>query len=480
MEMMKHKWWLRATGIILFLLLLGPVQAQPPLAWCTVKNGHMYVSVGKTIPADQLKEFIAKYNLFELDLVNVLQTNKTDTLKKAGWTVVKNNSELLILSRTLKSYDQLQNPVDYMIMSHLKNPDDPPFAGREAVYGVNRFKDKYDFAVQDSLVVFYLRGYRNASNVYLAGTFNKWKTDALRMKKVDSGWIATVPLPPGKHYYKFIADDQWMVDKDNALIENDGMGNDNSVYYKTNQYFSMKGYTHLKKLFVAGSFNDWDASEIELTKTNDGWSIPIYLADGTHTYRFYSMGAWFADPGNPVQLPNEYHSVNSVKRIGEAHLFYLKGYRNAKKVMLIGSFNKWRNYELQMQKVDSGWILPYVVGKGNHEYLFEVDGKKIKDPSDVSVGENSVLVTGADYVFRLKGYAQAKEVFIAGEFNQWSPHSFAMQREGDEWVIKMHVGVGKHLYKFIVDGQWIKDPGNKHWEDDGTGNQNSVIWVSKW
>lgn len=478
--MIKHKRWLVSAGIVVFMLLAGTVRAQKPLANCSVKNGHMYVYVNKSITTDALKDFVAKYNLFELDLLKVLQTNKTDILKKQGWTVVNNNSESLILSRTLVPNGQLNNPVDYITMAHIYNPDDPPFAGREAVYGVNRFKNKYDFALKDSLVVFYLRGYKNASNVFLAGTFNKWKPDALAMKKVDSGWIATVALAPGKHYYKFIADGDWMVDNDNALIENDGMGNDNSVYYKTNQQFSLNGYTHLKKLFVAGSFNDWNQSEIELFKTGNGWYIPVYLAEGTHTYRFYSAGTWFADPGNPEQLPNEHQSVNSVKRLGKAHVFYLKGYQGAKKVMLTGSFNKWRNFELPMQKVDSGWILPYIVGNGNHEYLFEVDGKKVKDPSVTSVGANSVLIKGADYIFRLKGYANAKNVFIAGEFNNWSPKSFAMRREGDEWVIHMHVGVGKHLYKFIVDGKWITDPANKFWEGDGTGNRNSVIWVNKW
>jgi hypothetical protein len=480
MEIMKHKWWLKAAVTILLLLLYVFVQAQSPLLNCTVKNGYMYVTVGKTISVDELKVFEAKYQLFQLNLQQILKTGKTDDLKKAGWAVVKNNSEVLILTRKIPSSGDWENLIDNIVMAHLKSVDDPPFAGREAVFGVNRFQNKYDFAVTDSLVIFYLRGHKNASKVFLAGTFNKWKPDALAMRKVDSGWIATVVLPPGKHYYKFIADGDWMVDKDNRLIENDGMGNDNSVYFKTNQSFLLKGYSHLKNLFVAGSFNDWSPSEIELKKVNGGWHLPVYLADGTHTYRFYSDGNWFADPGNAEQLPNEHQSVNSVKRIGKAHLFYLKGYINAKKVMLVGSFNQWRNHELLMQKTDSGWVLPYAVGNGNHEYAFEVDGKKIKDPSDTSVGEHSVLITGADYVFRLKGYATTKQVFIAGEFNNWSQHSFAMKRQGDEWVIPMHVGVGKHLYKFVVDGTWMIDPANKHWEDDGMGHQNSVIWVSKW
>ena len=54
-----------------------------------------------------------------------------------------------------------------------------------------------------------------------------------------------------------------------------------------------------------------------------------------------------------------------------------------------------------------------------------------------------------------------------------------MQKQGDEWVIPVHLSIGKHQYKFIVDGEWIRDPANKIWEqnDDGTGN--SIIWIDK-
>jgi len=37
--------------------------------------------------------------------------------------------------------------------------------------------------------------------------------------------------------------------------------------------------------------------------------------------------------------------------------------------------------------------------------------------------------------------------------------------------------VGKHLYKFIVDGKWIKDPDDPLWEGNEFGTDNSVIWI---
>jgi 1,4-alpha-glucan branching enzyme len=299
------------------------------------------------------------------------------------------------------------------------------------------------------------------------------------MQQVDSGWIAFVKLGAGKHYYKFIVDDKWTVDKDNQLVENDGQGNDNSVYYKTNIVFALAGNTQAKKMMVAGSFNNWQPDKIALERTTYGWEKQVYLAPGTHTYRFVADGRWFADPANPERFPNEFNEFNSVKTVGEPYLFYLKGNPGAKKVMLMGSFNQWRNDELPMKKTDSGWILPYVLGHGNYEYLFEVDGKTITDPSTVAAGKNSLLIIAPNYTFRLQGFEQAKQIYLAGDFNNWSPNSFAMKREGGEWVIQQHLAPGKHVYKFVVDGKWIVDPANKLREPNEFSEENSVIWMEE-
>ena len=52
-----------------------------------------------------------------------------------------------------------------------------------------------------------------------------------------------------------------------------------------------------------------------------------------------------------------------------------------------------------------------------------------------------------------------------------------MKRIGEEWVFSVHLSIGKHLYKFIVDGKWMIDPGNPLWEDNEYGTNNSVIWI---
>jgi len=188
-----------------------------------------------------------------------------------------------------------------------------------------------------------------------------------------------------------------------------------------------------------------------------------------------------ADPGNSDRLPNEFHDYNSVIRIGRQHLFSFKGFENAKEVVLTGSFNNWRKDELYMEKTTDGWQLLYTIAPGNYEYHFIVDGKLVSQlgHSFASSKEpylNSFMILGANYSFRLKGFPNAKTVYMAGDFNNWNPVSLDMNHDGDEWVTGVHLSTGKHLYKFIVDGKWIIDPNNPLWEQNEYGTGNSVIW----
>src|SRR5438045_9048273 len=120
------------------------------------------------------------------------------------------------------------------------------------------------------MVTFFLSNNLSAKKVRLAGTFTNWINDALPMIKTDSGWIVNVKLDEGKHWYKFIIDDNWTIDDNNVLRENDGRGNINSVYYKTNSIFKIDGYLNARKIYLSGSFNNWRKTDILIYQTSDG------------------------------------------------------------------------------------------------------------------------------------------------------------------------------------------------------------------
>src|SRR5260370_1160634 len=59
-------------------------------------------------------------------------------------------------------------------------------------------------------------------------------------------------------------------------------------------------------------------------------------------------------------------------------------------------------------------------------------------------------------IFRLRGYADAHVVALAGTFNNWNQSQLLFAKEGDEWVCRLNLAPGKYTYKFVVDGNWIQ------------------------
>lgn len=188
--------------------------------------------------------------------------------------------------------------------------------GIRTLYGYNRFKNKLPFAVTDSVVTFFLRGNKEAKQVFLGGSFSKWMPKAIPMKKTDSGWIALVKLAAGKHLYKFIIDGIWNIDDENLMREKDDQGDINSIYYKANATFMLPGFPMAKKVYLAASFNNWRETELSMNKATSSWEIPLYLSDGTYSYKFKADNEWLDDPKNNNRLANKSGGFSSIKSIG--------------------------------------------------------------------------------------------------------------------------------------------------------------------
>ena len=78
-------------------------------------------------------------------------------------------------------------------------------------------------------VLFQFPQHLDAKQVILSGSFNNWDIAKIPMQKSDDGWYTEIPLPPGKHYYKFIVDGKWKVDPMNNLRQVTKEGYINSV-----------------------------------------------------------------------------------------------------------------------------------------------------------------------------------------------------------------------------------------------------------
>jgi len=75
---------------------------------------------------------------------------------------------------------------------------------------------------------------------------------------------------------------------------------------------------------------------------------------------------------------------------------------------------------------------------------------------------------------------EAKNVFVAGSFNEWKPENTPLMRVGDgRWAGALAVKPGRHEYLFVVDGQWLPDPNAKESVQNPFGGRNSVLVVSE-
>lgn len=174
-------------------------------------------------------------------------------------------------------------------------------------------------------------------------------------------------------------------------------------------------------VYLAGEFNGWDPGARAMTDDDgDGvFEVTIELAPGRYAYKFVVDGNWQADP-------------------------------NA------------------ADSVDDGF--------GGSNSVIEVTGDEA--PAATMPGDAARDVTTTGVPFRLEAPG-AGSVFVAGEFNNWSPNQDALRDEDGDGVFEtaLDLDPGRYAYKFVVDGNWQEDPNATESTDDGFGGKNSVIVV---
>ncbi|SVE61513.1 uncharacterized protein METZ01_LOCUS514367, partial [marine metagenome] len=59
------------------------------------------------------------------------------------------------------------------------------------------------------------------------------------------------------------------------------------------------------------------------------------------------------------------------------------------------------------------------------------------------------------------------EVFLAGDFNNWSKTETLMKEINGIYEIILYLKKGEYAYKYIVDGQWLTDENADEFIGDG-------------
>ena len=74
----------------------------------------------------------------------------------------------------------------------------------------------------------------------------------------------------------------------------------------------------------------------------------------------------------------------------------------------------------------------------------------------------------------------AKEVYLAGDFNDWKlDGNSRMKQDSGVWKKRINLARGKYRYRFVIDGNWTEDINNPAKETNPFGSVDSLIEVTQ-
>ncbi|NEN23703.1 hypothetical protein G3O08_09345 [Cryomorpha ignava] len=163
--------------------------------------------------------------------------------------------------------------------------------------------------------VFKLYGNLDAVEVRLAGNFNLWNYTELQMLRTPSGWELHYALAPGMYEYKYVVDNEWILDPNNPYRVERNEGFNSLICIKPNHVFKLDKFETAAEVIVTGTFTDWARKNFKMNHENGAWNFPIYLSSGKYLYRFIVDGEIITDPDNPQTEEAEFDQTCSILKI---------------------------------------------------------------------------------------------------------------------------------------------------------------------
>ena len=81
---------------------------------------------------------------------------------------------------------------------------------------------------------------------------------------------------------------------------------------KGNTTFRLQGYADASVVALAGTFNNWDQSQLVCGREGGAWVCRVDLEPGEYAYKFIVDGNWVLDPDNPNTAEDEAGNTNNV------------------------------------------------------------------------------------------------------------------------------------------------------------------------
>lgn len=139
----------------------------------------------------------------------------------------RNNNNLIILSEH-KQEPGLLNFKEYSSYKGVKSivSSEKDFQqSTKDTYTNSSDKDKESNPDQSEILFKWTKG---GNSVYMTGSFSNWKMRFLLQKDTDGNFATTLSLPRGRHFFKFIVDNDWLCSPD-YVTELDDSNNLNNV-----------------------------------------------------------------------------------------------------------------------------------------------------------------------------------------------------------------------------------------------------------
>jgi 1,4-alpha-glucan branching enzyme len=74
--------------------------------------------------------------------------------------------------------------------------------------------------------------------------------------------------------------------------------------------------------------------------------------------------------------------------------------------------------------------------------------------------------------------AEAHEVFVSGDFTEWSEGQLRLTRDAEGvWSATLELSPGEYQYRLKIDGEWRDDPRAKKRVPNAFGSENCVLIV---
>jgi chromosome partitioning protein len=95
-------------------------------------------------------------------------------------------------------------------------------------------------------------------------------------------------------------------------------------------------------------------------------------------------------------------------------------------------------------------------------------------PAQRPLAPSAPAVTTDGVVFAVEA-RDAHRVQLAGDFNDWVADGSEMEPMGEVWVKVLKLPPGRYRYRYVVDGQWQRDPLNSVAEPSPFGGDDSLF-----